>query len=112
MTQYSVKNGGTHGDSAVTNFETTDVPAGQTVIAVDNAGTQSGSRLGHRCRRVTPTNLGLRPFPRTGFDGPDRGARKLVDLPEGVGRPDQVAVVRLERWLRARRYHEAADRVA
>jgi hypothetical protein len=42
VTQYSVKNGGTHGDSAVTNFETTDVPAGQTVIAVDNAGTPSG----------------------------------------------------------------------
>jgi hypothetical protein len=42
VTQYSVKNGGTHGDSAVTNFENTEVPAGQTVIAVDNAGTPSG----------------------------------------------------------------------
>ena len=41
-----------------------------------------------------------------------RDAREVVDLLEGVGRHDQVAVVRLERWLRARRYDEEADRVA
>jgi hypothetical protein len=34
------------------------------------------------------------------------------DLLDGVGRHDQVAVVRLERWLRARGYDEEADRVA
>jgi hypothetical protein len=41
-----------------------------------------------------------------------RDARELVDLLEGVGRHDQVAVVRLERWLRARGYDDEADRVA
>jgi hypothetical protein len=41
-----------------------------------------------------------------------RDARELVDLLDGVGRHDQVAVVRLERWLRARGYHDEADRVA
>ena len=30
-----------------------------------------------------------------------RDARELIDLLDGVGRHDQVAVVRLERWLRA-----------
>jgi hypothetical protein len=39
-------------------------------------------------------------------------ARELVDLLDGVGRHDQVATLRLERWLRARRFGEAADRVA
>jgi hypothetical protein len=41
-----------------------------------------------------------------------RDARELVDLLDGVGRHDQVAVVRLERWLRARGYDDEADRVA
>ena len=41
-----------------------------------------------------------------------RDARELIDLLDGVGRHDQVAVVRLERWLRARGYDEVADRVA
>jgi hypothetical protein len=40
-TRYTVTNGGTHGDSQ-TNLEVTDVPAGQTIIANDNAGTPSG----------------------------------------------------------------------
>jgi hypothetical protein len=30
----------------------------------------------------------------------------------GFARHDQVAVMRLERWLRARGYEDAADRVA
>jgi hypothetical protein len=38
--------------------------------------------------------------------------RELVDMLAGVGRHDQVAVMRLERWLRARGYEDAADRVA
>ncbi len=41
-----------------------------------------------------------------------RDARELIDLLDGVGRHDQVAVVRLERWLRARGFGEEADRVA
>jgi hypothetical protein len=41
-----------------------------------------------------------------------RDARELVDLLDGIGRHDQVAVVRLERWLRARGYDDEADRVA
>jgi hypothetical protein len=41
-----------------------------------------------------------------------RDARELLDLLDGVGRYDQVAVVRLERWLRARGYDDEADRVA
>ncbi|HEX3332282.1 MAG TPA: hypothetical protein VHS27_20335 [Gaiellales bacterium] len=41
-----------------------------------------------------------------------RDARGLVDLLDGVGRHDQVAVVRLERWLRGRGYDDEADRVA
>jgi hypothetical protein len=41
-----------------------------------------------------------------------RDARELVDLLAGIGRRDQVAVVRLERWLRARGYDDEADRVA
>ena len=41
-----------------------------------------------------------------------RDARELIDLLDGVGRHDQVAVVRLERWLRARGYDDDADRVA
>jgi hypothetical protein len=40
-----------------------------------------------------------------------RDARELVEVLEGLGRHDQVAVVRLERWLRARGEDEAADRV-
>jgi hypothetical protein len=39
-------------------------------------------------------------------------AREPVDLLDGVGRHDQVAVVRLERWLRSRGCDGAADRVA
>jgi hypothetical protein len=39
-------------------------------------------------------------------------ARELVDLLDGVGRHDQVAQLRLERFLRARGYGEEADRVA
>jgi hypothetical protein len=35
-----------------------------------------------------------------------------LNLLDGVGRHDQVAVVRLERWLRARGYDDAADLVA
>jgi hypothetical protein len=35
-----------------------------------------------------------------------RDARELIDLLDGVGRHDQLAVVRLERWLRARGYDE------
>jgi hypothetical protein len=41
-----------------------------------------------------------------------RDARELIDLLDRVGRHDQVAVVRLERWLRARGYDDEADRVA
>jgi hypothetical protein len=41
-----------------------------------------------------------------------RDARELLDLLDGAGRHDQVAVVRLERWLPARGYDEEADRVA
>ena len=41
-----------------------------------------------------------------------RDARELIDLLDGIGRHDQVAVVRLERWLRARGYDDEADRVA
>jgi len=40
-----------------------------------------------------------------------RDARELVDLLDGVGRNDQVAVVRLERWS-GLGYDHAADRVA
>jgi hypothetical protein len=36
----------------------------------------------------------------------------LIDLLDGVGRHDQRAVVRLERWLRARGYDDEANRVA
>jgi hypothetical protein len=39
-------------------------------------------------------------------------ARELVDLLDGAGRHDRVAVLRLERWLRARGYEDEADRVA
>jgi hypothetical protein len=39
-------------------------------------------------------------------------ARELVDLLAAVGRHDQVAKLRLERWLRARGYDDEADRVA
>jgi hypothetical protein len=41
-------------------------------------------------------------------------AMRLAEAREldGVGRHDQVAVVRLERWLRARGYDDEADRVA
>jgi hypothetical protein len=38
-------------------------------------------------------------------------AWELVDLLDGVGRRDQVAAGRFERWLRAHGYEEA-DRVA
>jgi len=41
-----------------------------------------------------------------------RDARELVDLLDGIGRHDQVAVVRLERWLRGRGYDDEAHRVA
>jgi hypothetical protein len=39
-------------------------------------------------------------------------ARELVDLLAAVGRHDQVAALRLERFLRARGFDEAAERVA
>ena len=39
-------------------------------------------------------------------------ARELVDLLDGAGRHDRVAVLRLGRWLRARGYQDEADRVA
>ena len=39
-------------------------------------------------------------------------ARELVDMLAGVGRHDQVATLRLERWLRARGFDEAAEGVA
>jgi hypothetical protein len=39
-------------------------------------------------------------------------ARELVDLLAAVGRHDRVAVLRFERWLRARGYGDEADRVA
>ncbi len=39
-------------------------------------------------------------------------ARELVDLLDGAGRHDCVAVLRFERWLRARGYDHEADRVA
>jgi len=39
-------------------------------------------------------------------------AREVVDLLDGLGPYDEVAVVRLERWLRARSYDEQADRGA
>jgi hypothetical protein len=41
-TKYEVKDGGTHGDSAVTNFEVTRVAAGETVIVTDDAGHPDG----------------------------------------------------------------------
>jgi hypothetical protein len=40
------------------------------------------------------------------------GARELVDMLDAVGRHDQVAKLRLERFLRARGYGDEADRVA
>jgi hypothetical protein len=39
-------------------------------------------------------------------------ARELVDMLQAVGRHDQVATLRLERWLRSRGYEVEADRVA
>jgi hypothetical protein len=39
-------------------------------------------------------------------------ARELVDLLDGAGRHDRVAVLLLERWLRARGYQDEADQVA
>jgi hypothetical protein len=39
-------------------------------------------------------------------------ARELVDLLAAVGRHDQVAQPRLERFLRTRGFGEEADRVA
>jgi hypothetical protein len=39
-------------------------------------------------------------------------ARELVDMLAAVGRHDQVAALRLGRWLRARGSSDAADRVA
>ena len=39
-------------------------------------------------------------------------ARELVDLLDGAGRHDRVAVLRLRRWRRARGYQDEADRVA
>jgi hypothetical protein len=41
-----------------------------------------------------------------------RDARELIDLLDGIGRHIRLAVVRLERWLRARGYDEEADRFA
>jgi hypothetical protein len=38
-------------------------------------------------------------------------ARELVDLLDGVGRHDRVAVLRLERWLRVRGCEDEADGV-
>ena len=43
---------------------------------------------------------------------PIRDAREVIDMLEGVGRHDQVAKLRLERFLRARGYEAEADRVA
>jgi hypothetical protein len=39
-------------------------------------------------------------------------ARELIDLLDGAARHDRGAVLRLERWLRARGYEDEADRVA
>jgi hypothetical protein len=39
-------------------------------------------------------------------------ARELVDMLDGVGRHDEVAGLRLERFLRSRGYVSEADRVA
>jgi hypothetical protein len=39
-------------------------------------------------------------------------ARELVDPLDGVGRHDQVAMLRLERWLRACGYEAEADRLS
>jgi hypothetical protein len=39
-------------------------------------------------------------------------ARELVDMLDAVGRHDQVAKLRLERFFRARGYGDEADRVA
>jgi hypothetical protein len=39
-------------------------------------------------------------------------ARVLVDMLDGVGQHNQVAAMRLERFLRGRGYPDAADRVA
>jgi hypothetical protein len=39
-------------------------------------------------------------------------ARELVDVLDAVGRHDQVARLRLERWLRVRGLDDEADRVA
>jgi hypothetical protein len=39
-------------------------------------------------------------------------ARELVDMLAGVGRHDQIAAMRLERFLRVRGYADEADRVA
>lgn len=39
-------------------------------------------------------------------------ARELGELLAGVGQHDQVAKLRLERWLRGRGLDDAADRVA
>jgi hypothetical protein len=39
-------------------------------------------------------------------------ARELVDMLSGVGRHDQVAAMRLERFLRTHGFETAAGRVA
>ena len=41
-----------------------------------------------------------------------RDAREVIDMLEGIGRHDQVAQLRLERFLRSRGYEAEADRVA
>jgi hypothetical protein len=46
------------------------------------------------------------------FPAPLAEARDLVDLLDAVGRHDQVARLRLERFLRARGFEAEADRVA
>jgi hypothetical protein len=37
---------------------------------------------------------------------------EVIDMLEGIGQHDQVAQLRLERWLRSRGYESEADRVA
>ena len=41
-----------------------------------------------------------------------RWLARYVEQVDGAGRHDRVAVLRLERWLRARGYEDEADRVA
>jgi hypothetical protein len=68
----------------------------------------SCAREAQQTGALNPHHAAL-PHPPVSIPG---SLRELVGLLDGVGRHDQVAVVRLERWLRARGDDDEADRVA